>query len=109
MSSTLVCVKLPAMATPRKSTPRTQDHVFLGQAVKLVIAEKGLSQSKVAARCSLDVRQINRLTLGLGNPTYLTLLHACDGLGVSPSELLRRAEQLKEQSSGRESQNGRSG
>jgi transcriptional regulator with XRE-family HTH domain len=81
-------------------TPITQDHVRLGQAIKLVIAEKGLSQSKVANRCKLDVRQINMYAQGLGNPTYLTLLHICDGLGVSPGELLRRAERLKEEGAG---------
>ncbi len=90
----------PAASTPSApSTPITQDHVRLGQAIKLVIAEKGLSQSKVANRCKLDVRQINMFAQGLGNPTYLTLLHICDGLGISASELLRRAEQLKEESS----------
>jgi transcriptional regulator with XRE-family HTH domain len=92
------------MTAQRKSTPRTQDHVFLGQAMKLLIAEKGLSQSKVAARCGLDVRQINALTLGLGNPTLLTLLRACDGLGVTIAELTARAEKLKQESSGREGQ-----
>lgn len=88
------------MAAQRKTTPRTQDHVFLGRAMKRLIAEKGLSQSKVAARCGLDVRQINALTLGLGNPTLLTLLRACDGLGVTLAELTVRAEQLKQESSG---------
>ena len=34
--------KNPTSSTP--STPITQDHVRLGQAIKLVIAEKGLSQ-----------------------------------------------------------------
>jgi transcriptional regulator with XRE-family HTH domain len=87
------------MAVQRKSTPRTQDHVFLGQAMKLLIAEKGLNQSKVAARCGLDVRQINALTLGLGNPTLLTLLRACDGLGVTIAELTVRAEKLKQAAS----------
>jgi transcriptional regulator with XRE-family HTH domain len=92
------------MAAQKKSTPRTHDHVLLGQAMKLLIAEKGLSQSKVAARCGLDVRQINALTLGLGNPTLLTLLRACDGLGVTIAELTVRAEKLKQESSRREGQ-----
>lgn len=91
--------KKPAVSTPSTPpAPITQDHVRLGQAIKLVIAEKGLSQSKVANRCKLDVRQINMYAQGLGNPTYLTLLHICDGLGVSPGELLRRAEELEKPS-----------
>jgi transcriptional regulator with XRE-family HTH domain len=92
--------KPTASTSSTPPTPITQDHVRLGQAIKLVIAEKGLSQKKVANRCKLDFRQINMFAQGLGNPTYLTLLHICDGLGVSPSELLRRAEELKGQSPG---------
>jgi transcriptional regulator with XRE-family HTH domain len=105
MSCSRECAKLPAMAAenkPTPSTPLTQDHVRLGQAIKLVIAEKGLSQIKVANRCKLDVRQINMFAQGHGNPTYLTLLHICDGLGVSPGQLLRKAEQLKEDNAGQE-------
>jgi transcriptional regulator with XRE-family HTH domain len=88
-------------STPR--SPRTEDHAALGRAIKLVIAEKRLSQRKVADRSGLDVRRINALTLGLGNPTYLTLLRVCEGLGVSLAELTLRAELLKE-SSNRHSQ-----
>jgi transcriptional regulator with XRE-family HTH domain len=104
MSCSPLCVKLAAMAAPTKLTPRTQDHELLGHAIKLVLAEKGLNQSKVAARCALDVRQINRLIHGLGNPTYLTLLHACDGLGISPGQLLRKAEKLKQDRFGEQGQ-----
>jgi transcriptional regulator with XRE-family HTH domain len=103
MSFLLGCVKLPAMSAQAKSIPRTQDHELLGQAFKLLIAEKQLSQSKVAARSGLDVRQINKLTLGLGNPTYLTLLRVCDGLGITPAELTLRAEKLKEERFGSQS------
>jgi DNA-binding Xre family transcriptional regulator len=115
MSCSCECAKLPAMAANKKPTesspsapptPITQDHERLGHAIKLVIAEKGLSQTKVANRCKLDVRQINMYAGGLGNPTYLTLLHICDGLGVSPGELLRRAEQLKEDGSGATDESG---
>jgi hypothetical protein len=112
MSCSHECAKLPAMAAEKNptpstpSTPITQDHVRLGQAIKLVIAEKGLSQSKVANRCKLDVRQINMYAQGLGNPTYLTLLHICDGLGISPGELLRKAEKLKAQGDAGKSESG---
>jgi transcriptional regulator with XRE-family HTH domain len=109
MSCWRECAKLPAMAAEKKPTPLTQDHVRLGQAIKLVIAEKGLSQIKVANRCKLDVRQINMFAQGHGNPTYLTLLHICDGLGVSPGELLRKAEELKGESPGGRLDGDRSG
>ncbi len=91
-------------AEKQPPAPRTQRHVLLGQAVKLLIAEKELSQSQVAARCRLDFRQVNRLTQGLGNPTYHTILHVCDGLGVTPGELMRKADELEEELTRREGQ-----
>jgi DNA-binding Xre family transcriptional regulator len=110
MSFLPVCVKLPAMAAQRKPTPRTQDHAALGRAIKLVIAENSqLSQSKVAERSGLDVRRVNALALGKGNPTYLTLLRLCDGLGVSLGALMTRAENLIEENAGHQSRNGQSG
>jgi hypothetical protein len=55
-----VWVKLPAMATQKKPTPRTQEHEALGQAIRLVIAEKaGLSQGKVAEHSGIDFRRVN--------------------------------------------------
>jgi len=97
------------MAAQRKPTPRTQDHAALGQAIKLVIAENPqLSQSKVAERSGLDVRRVNALALGKGNPTYLTLLRLCDGLGISLGALIR-AENLIEENAGHQSRNGQSG
>lgn len=83
------------MPAKKQSTPRTQDHAALGQAIKLVIAERRTSQRKVAERSGVDVRRVNALTLGLGNPTYLTLLRVCDGLGISLAALMLRAEELR--------------
>jgi transcriptional regulator with XRE-family HTH domain len=91
------------MAAEKKPpAPRTPRHVLLGQAVKLMIADKELTQSEVAARCPLDFRQVNRLIQGLGNPTFQTILHACDGLGVTPGELMLKVDELERELARRE-------
>lgn len=84
------------MPANKTSTPRTPDHAALGRAIKLVIAENPqLNQHKVATRSGLDYRLISLYAAGEGNPTYLNLLRLCDGLGVSVSELITRAENLQ--------------
>ena len=99
----LECAKLTAMTTETKLTthiqdhPRSQEHVALGQALKLVIAEQQLTQRKLADRTGVDVRRVNAIVLGKANPTYLTLLRLCKELGVAPSALTVRADKLLEE------------
>jgi transcriptional regulator with XRE-family HTH domain len=99
MSFSLLCVKLPPMAAQTKPRSRTQELEALGKAMKLVIAEKQLSQRKVADLGGLDVRQVNDIALGKGNPTHRTLLRLCKGLGVSLGQLTVRAEKLLDEGS----------
>ena len=96
----LECAKLAAMTTETKLTPPTEErpniheYVALGQALKLVIADKKLSQRKLAELTGIDVRRVNTIALGKGNPTYETLLRLCKGLGVRPRELAAQADKL---------------
>ncbi len=95
------------MAAQKKPpAPRTQRHILLGQAVKLLIAEKKLTQSEVADRCALDFRQVNRFTQGLGNPTFNTILQICDGLGVTPGVLMLKVDELEQELTPKEDQGG---
>lgn len=80
------------MPPERKSKPRSPAEGALGRAVEQLIAERGVSQERVAKAAGLDVRQISALVCGQSNPTYRTLLRLCDGLGVAPSELMARVE-----------------
>jgi transcriptional regulator with XRE-family HTH domain len=82
---------------PRKRTakPRSLRHATLGQAIELVMAEDArMTLDTVAAESGLDEKQIGTFIRGQGNPTYGTLLKLCDGLHVSPGELMRRADEL---------------
>jgi transcriptional regulator with XRE-family HTH domain len=95
-----VCAKLPAMATQDRPARRTQEYAAIGQAMKLVMDEKGLSQADLARRTKIDYRAISKHLKGQGNPTYETLKELCDGLGISLGELLLRAEDLAQQNAG---------
>jgi transcriptional regulator with XRE-family HTH domain len=83
------------MPRPRTAKPRSLRHAALGQAIELVIAEHAhMTLDTVAAESGLDEKQIGTLIRGQGNPTYSTLLKLCEGLRVSPGELMLTAEKL---------------
>jgi transcriptional regulator with XRE-family HTH domain len=83
------------MPRPRTAKPRSLRHAALGQAIELVIAEDAhMTLDTVAAGSGLDEKQIGTFIRGQGNPTYGTLLKLCEGLRVSPGELMLTAEKL---------------
>jgi transcriptional regulator with XRE-family HTH domain len=83
------------MPRPRTAKPRSLRHAALGQAIELVIAEDAhMTLDTVAAGSGLDEKQIGTFIRGQGNPTYSTLLKLCEGLRVSPGELMLTAEKL---------------
>jgi transcriptional regulator with XRE-family HTH domain len=85
------------MPPQRKSKPRSPDHAALAQAIELLIAEDAhMTQETVAGEGGLNVKQVNALVRGQGNPTYTTLLKLCEGLHVKPGELMARADGLRE-------------
>jgi transcriptional regulator with XRE-family HTH domain len=84
------------MPPQRKSKPRSLYHAALGQAIELLIAERGqMTQEAVAMESGLNIKQVGALVRGQGNPTYTTILKLCRGLHVSPGELLALAEELQ--------------
>jgi transcriptional regulator with XRE-family HTH domain len=82
------------MAADEKPARHTQEFAAIGWMLKVVIAEKGLSRSKVADRTGIDYKLISKYLRGEGNPTYRTLKRLCDAVDVSLGELLIRAEEL---------------
>lgn len=90
------------MPAQRKSKPRSPAHAALAQAIELLIAEDArMSQDSVADESGLNIKQVNALVRGQGNPTYTTLLRLCEGLHVSPGELMTRADDLRDKRSRR--------
>jgi transcriptional regulator with XRE-family HTH domain len=90
------------MPPKRRSEPLSEDRAALAQAIELLIARHaGMTQGTVAERSGMNVKQINELVRGQGNPTYTTLLRLSRGLHVSPSELMSLVDELRERGSRR--------
>jgi len=62
--------------------------IQLGQRLKKIRQEKGLSQSEVANLCGKERQSYERVENGRINPTIWYLKHIADALGVSLSEIL---------------------
>jgi transcriptional regulator with XRE-family HTH domain len=69
--------------------------VFLGQTVQVRRKELNLTQEQLALRSDLHQRWISNVETGKRNPSYASLRRLAEGLEVSASELLGRAERLE--------------
>jgi transcriptional regulator with XRE-family HTH domain len=89
------------MPPRRRSSPRGPHQAALAQAIELLIAEDGaMTQESVAEEAGLNVRQVNALVRGQGNPTYTTIVKLSRGLHVQPGRLMELVDELYERGSG---------
>lgn len=63
--------------------------ITVGQNIRRIRTEKGLSQEKFAAVASFDRTYISLVERGLRNPSLLNLLRIAGALNVNICELLR--------------------
>jgi transcriptional regulator with XRE-family HTH domain len=90
------------MPPRRRSSPRSPRHAALAQAIELLIAEDdAMTQESVAEDAELNIRQVNALVRGQGNPTYTTILKLSRGLHIRPGRLMELVDELYERGSGR--------
>lgn len=82
------------MPPRRQSTPRSREHAALGEAVRLARTERGLSQEALADAASVHITLLGRVERGTGNPNYSTLVALAGALGLTPGQLVARADQL---------------
>lgn len=61
--------------------------VKLGNRIKELRLQKGISQVELANRIGKDQPSLNRVEKGNINPSYLYLLEICDGIGIEMSDL----------------------
>jgi len=66
----------------------------LGQAIRELRAERGISQEGLADLAGLHRTYVGGIERGERNPSYRNILKLARALGVRPSELLARAERL---------------
>lgn len=70
----------------------TPDARALGQAVRAIRDERGLSQVQVAEATGFIQAWISHVEHGRRNPSWNNVVRLADGLGVRVSELTERAE-----------------
>jgi transcriptional regulator with XRE-family HTH domain len=84
------------MPPPRRSKPRSPGHAALGEAIRRLRLEAGLSQEQLAERAGTDLTQIGGIERGVRNPSYTTLLRLAAALETSVGELTSLADRLRE-------------
>jgi len=78
----------------RESKPRSSEHAALGEAVRVLRVEAGLSQEALADAAHVHITLLGGLERGTGNPNYATLVKLSRALGLTPGALLSRADAL---------------
>lgn len=61
---------------------------LLGDRIREMRKERGLSQEALAEMADIHVNHLRRVELGQANPTYLVLLRLASALGISLPRLL---------------------
>ena len=71
-----------------------QDPVLtsLGEAIRRIRMDKGVSQEKLALLADLDRSYVGRVERGDNNVALLTLMKLAEALGMRISDLLREAD-----------------
>jgi XRE family transcriptional regulator, regulator of sulfur utilization len=67
----------------------------LGEVVKALRREKGLTQERLAKQADITVTYVSRTENGRRNLTWATLIRLCHGLGVQRSALVARLEEAE--------------
>ncbi len=80
------------MPPARKSKPRTLELGALGDAIKQLRIQAGLSQEQLAERASTDLTQIGGLERGTRNPSYSTLVRVARALKTRVGEIVTLAD-----------------
>lgn len=82
------------MPPRRHSEPRSPEHAALGEAVRLMRVEAGLSQEALADAADLHITVLGDVERGTGNPNYATLVKLARALKMPPGALVGRADDL---------------
>ena len=64
-----------------------EDLIILGERIKSIRTQKGLSLEQVAQRVSKDRQSVHKLEKGNFNPSYLYLKKICTGLEITLTQL----------------------
>ncbi|MCB9796687.1 MAG: helix-turn-helix transcriptional regulator [Alphaproteobacteria bacterium] len=80
--------KQPLRETPEPLTPENVRE-RLGERLRWLRGERGLSQGELAQRCGVQVAEVSKWERGRRGPSLEGLVKLADGLGVSLPELMQ--------------------
>lgn len=84
------------MPPARRSKPRSPEHAALGEAVRTLRVEAGMSQEALADAAGTDLTQVGGIERGVRNPSYTTLLRLAAALETTVGNLTTLADGLCE-------------
>ncbi len=82
------------MPPPRKSKPRTAELGCLGDAIRHLRTQAGLSQEQLAEHAGTDLTQIGGMERGTRNPSYSTLVRVAGALKTRVGEIVTLADRF---------------
>jgi transcriptional regulator with XRE-family HTH domain len=83
---------------PRRTVkPRSPEHAALGEAIRRIRTEKGLTIEGLADLADTDTTQLGGVERGTRNATYGYLLRLSKSLGTSVGEMTTLADQIAAQ------------
>jgi transcriptional regulator with XRE-family HTH domain len=83
------------MPPRRRSKPSSPEQAALGEAIRRLRLEAGLSQEQLAERASTDFTLVGGIERGVGNPTYTTLVRLAAGLGTTIGAIAALADEMQ--------------
>ena len=83
------------MPPARRVKPRSPDHAALGEALRTLRTESGMTQEDLADAARTDLTQVGGIERGVRNPSYTTLLNLTRALRTSVGQLTTLADQLR--------------
>jgi transcriptional regulator with XRE-family HTH domain len=82
------------MPPPRRVKPRSKEHGALGEAIRELRDEAGLTQEALAERVGTEFNRIGEWERGVTDCRVSTLLRLAHGLDVSLEEIAKRFERI---------------
>jgi len=84
------------MPPRRRIRPRSAQHAALGEAIRQLRREAGLSQEQLAELAGTDLTQIGGMERGVRNPSYSTLVRVATALQVRVGAIANLADRIQD-------------
>jgi transcriptional regulator with XRE-family HTH domain len=72
--------------------PKSAEHAALGRAIRSIREDEGIPQEELAYRAGIHRSYMGAIERGEINLSYAKILQLAQAVGLSASELIRRAE-----------------